>query len=84
MREIVHPIIQILVIIITIDVVISIALAMGMRVSTRHPFIRTLHSITEPLYTPVRRLLPPPHKTGGLDFAPMIVVVLLQLLASTL
>jgi YggT family protein len=73
-------IIQIFVILITIDVVLSLAMIMGTRISMRHPMIRALHSITEPLYMPVRRLLPPPSRTGGLDIAPMIVVMLLQLL----
>ncbi len=73
-------IIQIVVILITIDMVLSIAMMMGARISMRHPMIRTLHSLTEPLYMPVRRLLPPPSRMGGLDIAPMIVVMLLQLL----
>lgn len=80
MAVLIAGIIQILVIIITLDVVIQLAMAMGTRISTRHPLVRTLRSITEPLYTPVRRLLPPPRHTGGLDFAPMVVVILLQVI----
>ncbi len=37
--------------------------------------IQMLHQITEPLMRPVRRFLPP---MGGLDFAPMIVLVALS------
>ncbi len=76
--------IQILVIMITVDVVLSVLMAMGTRIPSRHPLIRTLRSITEPLYTPVRRLLPSPRQIGGLDFAPMILVILLQLIRSLL
>lgn len=77
-------IVQILIIIITIDVVVSIAMALGMRVSPYRPPVSTLRSLTEPLYQPIRRLLPPARRTGGLDFAPMIVVILLQIVRSLL
>jgi YggT family protein len=39
---------------------------------------RTLHSLTEPVLSPVRKLLP---HMNGLDLAPLITFFLLQLLA---
>jgi YggT family protein len=39
--------------------------------------IRGLDSITEPIYRPIRRILP---DFGGLDFAPMVVLLLLIIL----
>jgi YggT family protein len=39
--------------------------------------VRGLDSITEPLYRPIRRILP---DFGGLDFAPMVVLLLLIIL----
>ena len=41
--------------------------------SPYHPFYQRVLQLTEPLLAPVRRLLPP---MGGLDFSPMIVLLL--------
>lgn len=43
-----------------------------------NPVIGVLHSITEPLLRPARRLLPPIH---GFDLSPIIVIVGLQLVS---
>jgi YggT family protein len=40
-----------------------------------------LYQATEPLLSPIRRVFPP---TGGLDWAPMIAIVLLSLLSNLL
>ncbi|HEY0164466.1 MAG TPA: YggT family protein [Sphingomicrobium sp.] len=40
-------------------------------------FIEALDRITEPLYRPIRRLLP---DFGGIDFSPLIVLLLLGVL----
>jgi YggT family protein len=37
-----------------------------------HPVVRFIHSATEPVLEPVRRLLP---STGMFDFSPMIVLI---------
>lgn len=37
-------------------------------------FLRALDQLTEPLYRPVRRILP---DFGGLDFAPLVILLLL-------
>jgi YggT family protein len=39
-----------------------------------HPLLLLVHQITEPLLAPARKLLPP---LGGLDFSPIIVIMLL-------
>ena len=44
------------------------------RVSYYHPVARFLMQITEPLLAPLRRYVPP---TGGLDFTPMIALLIL-------
>jgi len=36
-----------------------------------------LRQVTEPVLSPVRRLLPP-WKTGGLDLSPVIVLIVIQ------
>ncbi|MDD5037832.1 MAG: YggT family protein [Dehalococcoidales bacterium] len=35
-----------------------------------------LYRVTEPILAPLRRILP---RTGGLDFAPVVAIILLQL-----
>ena len=40
-------------------------------------FVEALDRITEPLYRPIRRLLP---DFGGIDFSPLIVLLLIQVL----
>ena len=40
-------------------------------------FVEALNRITEPLYRPIRRLLP---DFGGIDFSPLIVLILIQIL----
>jgi YggT family protein len=51
------------------------------RVSPYHPIwgpiFRFVYETTEPLLAPIRNLLPP---MGGLDFSPLIVLILARLL----
>jgi YggT family protein len=42
-----------------------------------HPVVRFVDTLTAPALTPIRRILPP---MAGLDFSPMVLLVLLQLL----
>ena len=39
-------------------------------------FVAALERITEPLYRPIRRLLP---DFGGLDFSPLVLLILIQI-----
>ncbi len=47
----------------------------------RNVFYLFLLSITEPVLQPIRRLLPP---MGGMDFSPLIVIVLCRLIVGLL
>jgi YggT family protein len=53
--------------------------------NTRQPLVAQLwyglNQLLEPIYRPIRRLLP---ATGGLDFAPLVVIVLLFFIRSNL
>ncbi|MDA3934708.1 MAG: YggT family protein [Gammaproteobacteria bacterium] len=44
---------------------------------TRHPIIPLIYQLSEPLLRPIRRILP---TLGGLDFSPLVVILLLQFL----
>ena len=46
-----------------------------------HPIRQTIDSIVEPLYRPIRQYLP---STGGLDFSPLIVIILISLIRMVL
>lgn len=66
--------------IIMIQAVLSWLVAFNV-INTRNDFVRqflyALDRITEPLYRPIRRVLP---DFGGLDFAPMVVLLLVIIL----
>lgn len=47
------------------------------RIDPYHPIVRILDQITEPILAPARRIIPP---IGGLDFSPVIVIILLNIL----
>jgi uncharacterized protein YggT (Ycf19 family) len=70
-----------LALLIIIEVILSWATHFGARISPYHPLVRTLRKIVDPVLNPIRRALPPPWKTGGMDFAPMVACILLQVLA---
>lgn len=65
--------------IIIVQFVLSLLIVFNV-INTGSPFVRSLHDgldrLTEPMYRPIRRVLP---NTGGIDFAPMIVLVLLAI-----
>jgi YggT family protein len=44
---------------------------------SRHPAIYLLYQITEPIMAPLRKLLPP---MGGLDFSPILVFILINVI----
>lgn len=52
-------------------------LPLFMRIDPYNPVVRFINETTEPLMAPFRRLIPP---VGGIDFSPMILLFVLQLL----
>ncbi|MBX3004029.1 MAG: YggT family protein [Anaerolineales bacterium] len=59
--------------IVIIDVVLSYFM------DPYHPLRRALDRIVEPMLAPIRRILP---STGMLDFSPLVLLILLQLLST--
>jgi YggT family protein len=51
------------------------------RISPYHPLARFLIQITEPLLAPLRRYIP---TMGGLDFTPMVLLLILTLVEQLL
>jgi len=50
-------------------------------VSPRNSFVRLIHALVDPLLQPIRALLP---TTMGMDFSPMVAILILWLLQSLL
>jgi YggT family protein len=66
--------------VVIIDVVLSILIAFNV-VNTYNGFVRSVYDgierLCQPLYAPIRRVLP---ATGGVDFSPAVVLILIVLL----
>ena len=58
-------------------VIIAAAVISWVTPNPSHPAVRLLRRVTEPVLAPIRQLLPP-WKTFGLDFSPMIIIMLIQ------
>lgn len=68
--------------IIIAQAILSILIAFNV-INTHNDFVRSLHygldRVTEPLYRPFRRFIP---ATGGIDWTPFVVLILIYLLQS--
>lgn len=64
-------------------IVIIAALVSWVNPDPRNPIVRFLHAVTEPLFRPFRRLLPP-SRTGGIDLSPIFVILVIFLLSRLL
>jgi len=69
-------------IVIVAQFVMSILISFNV-INTYNEFVRTiwqaLQKMTEPLYRPIRRILP---DFGAIDFSPMVVIILITILRS--
>jgi YggT family protein len=50
-------------------------------VSPYHPVRQAVDRLLEPLYAPIRRILP---QTGMLDFSPLVLIILIQIVSRLL
>jgi len=66
--------------VIIVQFVLSLLLVFNV-INSSNDFVRSLvyalDRITEPLYRPIRRILP---DFGGIDFSPMVVLIIIQCL----
>ena len=58
-------------------IVLAAVIMSWMQIPPQSSIARVLHMLTEPLLRPLRQILP---QMGGLDFSPMILLILLQFL----
>lgn len=66
-----HQLIDFYSLIVLVAVVLS-----WIQVPYNNPLVQAVRMLTEPLLDPIRRVLPP---MGGLDFSPLVLLILLQL-----
>lgn len=64
---------------ITLLVIVQVALSYFM--APYHPVRQALDNLVEPLLNPIRRILP---QTGMLDFSPLVLIILVQIVARLL
>ena len=64
---------------ITLLVIVQVALSYFM--APYHPVRQAIDRVVEPLLAPIRRILP---QTGMLDFSPLILIILVQIIARLL
>jgi len=62
-------------------VILAAVILSWIRLSPGNPVSQLLHTLTEPVLAPVRRIIP---SFGGLDISPMLVLVALQVIRSAL
>ena len=60
-------------------IVVAAVVVSWTNVPREHPAVRFLDRVTEPLLGPIRKALPP---IGGIDFAPLVLLIGLSLLRS--
>ena len=81
--RIVDLLLSVLMWIIIVQAVLSWLVAFNV-VNTHNDFVRqllyALSRMTEPLYRPIRRIMP---DFGALDFSPLVVLLIIQILRST-
>lgn len=78
--DIVQILLNVLWWIIVIQAILSILIAFNV-INTYNDFVsalwRGLNTLTEPIYRPIRRILP---DTGPMDFAPFVVLILIAII----
>ena len=63
------------------DIILSYVIQFR-KISPHHPVVKFVQRLVNPILNPLRRILPPPWKTGGLDLSPTLAVFILWLVSS--
>ena len=77
--EIVGYLISVIVMLVIVQFVMSLLISFNV-VNMHHAFVaavwKAINALLEPLLAPIRKLMP---DTGAIDFSPMVLIVLLQI-----
>ena len=71
----INAISQLLVLLVIVSVILSYFM------DPYHPIRRAIAGVVEPMLSPIRRVVP---SLGGLDFSPLVLIILIQLLSNIL
>jgi YggT family protein len=71
----INAISQLLVLLVIVSVILSYFM------DPYHPIRRAIDGVVEPMLTPIRRIVP---NIGMLDFSPLVLIILIQLLSNIL
>ena len=71
----INAISQLLVLLVIVSVILSYFM------DPYHPIRRAIDGVVEPMLAPIRRIVP---NIGMLDFSPLVLIILIQLLANIL
>lgn len=78
--EIIGYLISVIVMLVIVQFVMSLLISFNV-INTHNDFVqavwRAVNALLEPLLAPIRRIMP---DTGSIDFSPMALIVLLQIL----
>lgn len=66
--------IQLVTLVLTLVILVEVVLSFFL--NPFHPLRQTLATIVEPMLAPIRRIMP---ATGGLDFSPLVLLILIRL-----
>lgn len=76
--EIVGYLVSVIVMLVIVQFVLSLLIAFNV-VSMQNDFVaaiwRSVNALLEPVLAPIRKIMP---QTGAIDFSPMVLIVLLQ------
>jgi len=61
--------------------IITRAVVSWIRPNPQHPLMRLLKKVTDPILNPLERIIPP---IAGMDFSPVIAIILIQLVQGVL
>ena len=77
--EIIGYLIQVIVMLVIVQFVMSLLISFNV-VNMHNDFVaavwRAINALLEPILAPIRRIMP---DTGAIDFSPMVLIVLLQI-----
>jgi YggT family protein len=62
-------------------IIVAAVVLSWVQLPPENPLVRVVHTLTEPLLAPIRRILP---AVGGLDLSPWVLLVALRLLRGLL
>jgi YggT family protein len=77
MRDVIDLVFRLYELILVVRVILS-----WVQYHSSHPLVIFIHSVTEPLLAPIRKILPT--DKIGIDFSPLILLFLLELLKNYL